>query len=207
MASSASPCACSMARAASSGSYSGPSVMTRATRTPSWPATAVCSMLGRRESPRPRLASRAWALAMARSPPLTATYTGLVLQILVGGGETAGARQGAARVLVHEQQVDAAREDPGVALPRFGEAVGRPRGGERGGAVDAWAPRGEPGRAGAAADVEHDRRGQVRRLVGAEGQGRERRQRARAGDDEAGLGPRVRGRRPGGEPRPGAALP
>src|ERR1700733_2793278 len=143
MASSASPCACRIARAASSGSYSDPSDMTRATRTPSWPATAACSMRGRRESPRPLLASRAWALAMARSPPLTATYTGLVLQFLVGGGEMGRARQGGDRVLVHEQQVDAAGEDPRVAVPRVGEAVGRPRGGERGGAVDSRSRRGE----------------------------------------------------------------
>src|ERR1700733_9300906 len=145
MASSASPCACRIPRAASSGSYSDPSDMTRATRTPSWPATAACSMRGRRESPRPLLASRAWVLAMARSPPLTATYTGLVLQFLVGGGEMGGARQGRDRVVVHEQQVDAAGEDPVVSLPLGGEAVSGPRGGERGGAVDSWSARAEAG--------------------------------------------------------------
>src|ERR1700733_10622487 len=145
MASSASPCACRMARAASSGSYSDPSDMTRATRTPSWPATAACSMRVRHESPRPRLASRAWALAMARSPPLTATYTGSVLQFPVDGGKTGGARQGGDRVLAHEQQVHAAREKRRVAVPRVGEAVRCPRGGEYRGPVDSRSPRAEAG--------------------------------------------------------------
>src|ERR1700741_2316656 len=102
--------------------------MARATRNPSWPGRAACSMRGRRESPRPCLASRAWALAMARSPPLTATYTGLVLQFSVGDGETGGAWHGGDCVLVHQQQVDTAREDLRVAVPRVGEAVGGPRG-------------------------------------------------------------------------------
>src|ERR1700751_635128 len=121
MASSTSPCDWRMARAASSGSYSDPSVMTRATRTPSWPATAPYSMRGRRVSPRPCLGSRAWALAMACSPPLTATYIGLVLLFGVDGGEAGSARQGADRFGVHQQQVNAAREELGVAAPRLVE--------------------------------------------------------------------------------------
>src|ERR1700760_2530757 len=122
MASSTSPCDCRMARAARSGSYSDPSVMTRETRTPSWPTTAAYSMRGRRVSPRPCLASRAWALAMACSPPLTATYIGLVLLFGVDG-EAGSARQGADRFGVHQHQVDAARKEFGVTAPRVGEAI------------------------------------------------------------------------------------
>src|ERR1700751_662933 len=128
MASSTSPCDCRMARAASSGSYSDPSVMTRETSTASWPATAACSMRGRRVSPRPCLASRAWALAMARSPPLTATYIGLVLQLRVGCCETGGARQAGDRSGVHQQQVHAAWEEVRVAVPLVSEAVVGPWG-------------------------------------------------------------------------------
>src|ERR1700679_1438826 len=126
MASSTSPCACKMALAASSGSYSDPSLITRETSTPSWPATAARSMRGRRGSPRPCLPSRAWALAMGRSPPLTATYIGSVLLFRgwgfrAGGlrewGQLGGARQGGDRVLVHQHQVDATREKPRVAAP------------------------------------------------------------------------------------------
>src|SRR5580692_1028714 len=172
MASSTSPCACRRARAASSGSYSDPSVITRETRTPSWAATAACSMRGSRVSPRPCLASRAWALAMARSPPLTATYIGSALLFPVGGFrlsgvQPGGARHGGDRVGSHQQQVDAAGEEPGVAAPRVSEAVGRPRGGQRGGVGYAGPARGEAGRTGAAADVEHDGSGQVGRLIGA----------------------------------------
>src|ERR1700744_3664747 len=118
-----------MARAASSGSYSDPSVITRATRTASWPATAACPMRGTPGSPRPCLASRAWAFAMARSPPLTATYIGLLLFGAVGdeaGG--AGGRGNGGRI--HQQQVNAAREQLRVPRPGVGEAVGRPGGDE-----------------------------------------------------------------------------
>src|ERR1700722_17200320 len=203
MASSTSPWACRMARAASSGSYSDPSVMTRETSTPSWPATAAWSIGGRQVSPRPCLASSAWALMMARSPPLTATYIGSVL-LLWAGGQPGGAGQGRHRVVVHQQQVDAAREESGVAAPRLGETVGGPRGGERRGAVDARSAGGEAGRPGAAADVEHDRGGQVRCFVGAQRQGCQRGQRAGVGENEVGgrrVGPACAGveREPGGD--------
>src|SRR5580698_2184166 len=107
-------------------------------------------MRGRLVSPRPCLASRAWALAMARSPPLTATYIG---SVLLAGREAGGARQAGHGAGVHEEQVDTAREESRVAPPRAGELVGSPRGGECGNAVDAGTRGGEPGRARAAADV------------------------------------------------------
>src|ERR1700728_276200 len=139
MASSTSPCACRMARAASSGSYSDPSVMTRETSTPSWPATAAWSIGGRQVSPRPCLASSAWALMMARSPPLTATYIGSVL-LLQAGGQPGGAGQGRdCVVVVHQQQVDAARAArPECALcvdrgRRDGAEAAAERGGRLGG--------------------------------------------------------------------------
>ncbi len=73
-ASTASPCACLITNAASSGSYSEPSAMTRAVSRPSWLWICATDISGNASSPRRAAASSEREASIAASPPLTAMY-------------------------------------------------------------------------------------------------------------------------------------
>src|SRR5260370_13800905 len=130
-----SPRACLIASAASSRSYSEPSVMTRST--PSESCSEIWSSVtsGTSRSPRRSCASRRWAFSMARSPPLTATYMRWPSLTL----KPRGARDRDDRGVIDQHDVDAARKQYGVDRKPREQIVrldGRP---QRRDAVDAWA--------------------------------------------------------------------
>src|SRR6218665_1063341 len=89
--------------------------MARSTARPSCSTIWSRRRAGTLRSPRRRSASRRWALAMAASPPFTATY-------MSGLRNTGGAGQADHRAVAHEQQVDAAREAGAVVGP-LGEEI------------------------------------------------------------------------------------
>src|SRR5215468_5310424 len=92
---------------------------------------------GTLRSPRRRSASSAWALAMAASPPLTATYISSLQ------ADAGGARQADYLAAAHEQQIDAAREQRTVVLPLLEEIMRQAGRRDRAGVLDARTAKGE----------------------------------------------------------------
>ena len=149
-----SPRACLIARAARSRSNSDPSAITRSTASASCSPICATEISGTAGSPRRLAPSRRWALSMARSPPLTATY--------MSGLDPRRARQRGGAPVGDEDEVQAAREQRMQCRPARDEVARQRRRGERRLAVDAGAAQ-SPALIGAEVAHLHDQR---RRAIG-----------------------------------------
>src|SRR5258708_34811148 len=151
-----SPRACLIASAASTRSWSAPSGITRSTARVSCSPIWARLSAGTAGSPRRSSATRRSALAMARSPPFTATY--------ISDLHAHRARQHGDRLGGREHDVDAAGIKRGVPAPLLPEAGGDSVDAERGLAGNARPAEANALAVGEARHLDDDRAGALGRL-------------------------------------------